>query len=110
MLRETATENGRVRGIPAADPRITAFKGVPFAVPPVGGLRWRAPQPAADWEGVRDCARFGPISMQETPGVGGSFYNKEWHVDPEIPMGEDCLYLNVWTPAKSADEKLPVMV
>ena len=110
MLRETKTENGWVRGIPAADPRITAFKGVPFAAPPVGGLRWRAPQPAADWEGVRDCARFGPISMQETPGVGGSFYNKEWHVDPEIPMGEDCLYLNIWTPAKSADEKLPVMV
>ena len=110
MLREAKTENGWVRGIPAADPRITAFKGVPFAAPPVGGLRWRGPQPAADWEGVRDCARFGPISMQETPGVGGGFYDKEWHVDPDIPMGEDCLYLNVWTPAKSADEKLPVMV
>ena len=110
MLRETTTENGRVRGIPAADPRITAFKGIPFAAPPVGDLRWRAPQPAANWEGVRDCARFGPISMQETPGVSGGFYDKEWHVDPDIPMGEDCLYLNVWTPAKSADEKLPVMV
>ena len=110
MLRETKTENGWVRGIPAADPRITAFKGIPFAAPPVGDLRWRAPQPAENWEGVRDCARFGPISMQETPGVGGGFYDKEWHVDPDIPMGEDCLYLNVWTPAKSADEKLPVMV
>ncbi|MBR5108689.1 MAG: carboxylesterase family protein [Clostridia bacterium] len=110
MLRETKTENGWVRGIPAADPRITAFKGLPFAAPPVGDLRWRAPQPAADWEGVLDCARFGPISMQETPGLGGGFYDKEWHVDPDIPMDEDCLYLNVWTPAKAADEKLPVMV
>ena len=110
MLRETRTENGWVRGIPAADPRITAFKGIPFAAPPVGDLRWRAPQPAADWEGIRDCARFGPISMQETPGVGGGFYDQEWHVDPDIPMDEDCLYLNVWTPAKTADEKLPVMV
>jgi len=73
MLRETRTENGAVRGIPAADPRITAFKGIPFAAPPVGENRWRAPQPAQDWEGIRDCARFGPISMQERPGAGGGF-------------------------------------
>ena len=110
MLRETTTENGRVLGIPAADPRITAFKGIPFAAPPVGALRWRAPQPAGNWEGIRDCSRFGPISMQETPGIGGGFYDREWHVDPDIPMSEDCLYLNIWTPAKSANEKLPVMV
>ena len=111
MLREVRVENGLVRGIPAADPRITAFKGIPYAAPPVGELRWRAPQPAADWEGVRDCARFGPIAMQETPGLDpNAFYSKEWHVDPEIPMSEDCLQLNIWTPAKSADEKLPVMV
>ena len=64
MLREVRVENGIVRGIPAADPRITAFKGIPYAAPPVGDLRWRAPQPAQDWEGVRDCARFGPIAMQ----------------------------------------------
>ena len=110
MLRETETENGRVRGIPAADPRITAFKGIPFAAPPVGELRWRAPQPAQDWEGILDCARFAPVSMQERPGTGGGFYDREWHVDPDIPMGEDCLYLNIWTPAREPDEKLPVMV
>lgn len=105
------TENGPVRGLPAADPRITAFKGVPFAAPPVGALRWRAPQPAENWEGVRECYAFAPISMQETPGENPqAFYSKEWHVDPEIPMDEDCLYLNIWTPAKSAGEKLPVMV
>ena len=68
------------------------FKGIPYAAPPVGDLRWRAPQPAQDWEGVRDCARFGPIAMQETPGLESSaFYSREWHVDPEIPMSEDCL-------------------
>ena len=111
MLRIVKTENGLVRGIPAADPRITAFKGIPFAAPPVGDLRWKAPQPAADWEGIRDCYTFGPIAMQETPGEDpNSFYAKEWHVDPEIPMSEDCLQLNVWTPAKTGDEKLPVMV
>ncbi len=111
MLRKVLTENGWVEGIPAADPRITAFKGIPFAAPPVGDLRWRAPQPVKNWEGVRKAYTFAPISMQETPGAGDpeALYNKEWHVDPEIPMGEDCLYLNVWTPAKTGKEKLPVL-
>ena len=96
MLRVVKTENGWVRGIPAADPRITAFKGIPFAKPPVGELRWRAPQPAEDWEGIRDCYTFGNIAMQEVPStsIADSFYTKEWHVDPDVPMGEDCLNLN----------------
>ncbi len=111
MLRVTKTENGAVRGIVGTDARITAFKGIPFAAPPVGDLRWKAPQPAADWEGVRDCYEFGPITMQKVPGINpDAFYSKEWHVEPEIAMSEDGLYLNIWTPAKSADEKLPVMV
>lgn len=110
MLRRTVTENGAVRGIPASDPRITVYRGIPFAAPPVGSLRWRDPQPAQNWEGERLCDTFGPISMQATPGGPTDFYTKEWHVDPEIPMAEDCLYLNVWTPANAADEKLPVMV
>ena len=54
MLRKVQTENGWVRGIEAADPRITAFKGIPFAAPPVGLNRWRSPQPCKNWEGVRD--------------------------------------------------------
>ena len=110
MLREVKVENGIVRGVASADPRVTSFKGIPYAAPPVGKNRWRAPQPAADWEGVLLCQEFAPISMQDQPGVGEDVYCKEWHVDPDIPMDEDCLYLNVWTPAKSADEKLPVLV
>ncbi|MBR3334141.1 MAG: carboxylesterase family protein [Clostridia bacterium] len=110
MLRQVKTENGWVRGIEAADPRITAFKGIPFAAPPTGRNRWRAPQPCENWAGVRDCSRFAPISMQWIPGLGDDIYCREWHVDPEIPMGEDCLYLNVWTNAKKAGEKLPVLV
>ena len=110
MLRQVKTENGWVRGIEAADPRITAFRGIPFAAPPVGENRWRAPQPCESWSGVRDASRFGPISMQWIQGLGTDIYCREWHVDPEIPMGEDCLYLNIWTNAKSADDRLPVLV
>ena len=111
MLRETRTENGAVRGLPGTDARITVYKGIPYAAPPVGENRWRAPQPAKDWEGVRECYTFGPINMQRTPGADPeAFYSREWHVDPEVPMGEDSLYLNIWTPAKQMDEGLPVMV
>jgi len=111
MLRKVEVENGPVQGLPAADPRITSFKGIPFAAAPVGENRWRAPQPAEDWEGVLEAFQFAPIGMQARPGVDrDNIYSREWHVDPDIPMSEDCLYLNVWTPATSADEKLPVFV
>ncbi len=110
MLRTAVTENGTVKGLPADDPRVTVFKGIPFAAPPVGENRWRAPQSASNWDGVRTCYEFGPISMQDQPGVGDDIYCREFHVDPDIPISEDCLYLNVWTGAKSTDEKLPVLV
>ncbi len=110
MLRETTCESGRLRGLPGNDPRITVFKGVPFAAPPVGELRWKAPQKAPAWDGVKNTFEFGPIPVQDTPGVGDDLYCREWHVDPDIPISEDCLYLNIWTPAKKTDEKLPVLV
>ncbi len=104
------TENGMVKGLPADDPRVTVFRGIPFAAPPVGADRWRAPQPAKSWEGVRECYEFAPISMQDRPAVGDDIYCREFHVDPDIPISEDSLYLNIWTGAKSTDEKLPVLV
>ena len=111
MIRKATVTGGTVVGIPAADPRITAFKGIPFAAPPVGENRWRAPQPVIPWEGERECFTFAPISMQHIPGLDlNNIYSREWNVDPTIPMSEDCLYLNVWTPAKTADERLPVFV
>lgn len=110
MLRETRVENGKVKGLPGADPRVTVYKGVPFAAPPVGKNRFRAPMPAADWDGVRECYTFGPISMQDRPGAGDNLYDREWHVDADVAMSEDCLYLNVWTPAHTKEDKLPVLV
>jgi len=111
MLRITKTENGMVRGLPGTDARITVFKGIPYAADTSGKNRWRAPQPAENWEGIRDCFEFSAIPYQAVPGEDPeAFYSKEWHVDPDLPMSEDCLALNIWTPAKSADEKLPVMI
>jgi para-nitrobenzyl esterase len=75
---------------------LTVYKGIPFAAPPVGNLRWRAPQPAAKWEGVRQATKFSPGPIQ-----GGN---------PPSGKSEDCLYLNVWTPAKSASDRIPVLV
>jgi para-nitrobenzyl esterase len=111
MLRKVTVENGVVEGLPAADPRITSFKGIPYAAPPVGENRWRAPQPAKNWEGVLKAYKFAPISMQHVPGEDpDNLYSREWNVDTSIEMSEDCLMLNVWTPARRADEKLPVFV
>ncbi|PRY82862.1 carboxylesterase/lipase family protein [Alkalibacterium olivapovliticus] len=111
MLRKVKIENGIIQGLPAADPRITTFKGIPFAAPPVGQNRWHAPQPAQNWEGTLKAFEFAPISMQATPGLNkDDFYAREWHVDPDVPMDEDNLYLNIWTPASSSDENLPVYV
>jgi para-nitrobenzyl esterase len=69
MIKQTKTENGMVRGVSAADPRIIAYKGIPFAAPPVGSLRWKAPQPTTGWAGVRDCIEFAPVSMQISPAA-----------------------------------------
>ena len=110
MLRKVKVENGVLEGLPGGNSRITVFKGIPFAAPPVADNRWRAPQPCENWEGVKKAFQFGPISVQDTPGLGTDIYSREWHVDSEIPMNEDCLYLNVYTPAKEENEKLPVIV
>jgi para-nitrobenzyl esterase len=111
MLRKVVVENGAVQGLPAADPRITSFKGIPFAAPPTGQNRWRPPQPARNWEGVLHAYTFAPISMQHVPGEDPeNIYSREWNVDTSIAMDEDSLHLNVWTPARNNDEKLPVFV
>uniref|UniRef100_Q01SB7 Carboxylic ester hydrolase n=1 Tax=Solibacter usitatus (strain Ellin6076) TaxID=234267 RepID=Q01SB7_SOLUE len=87
---------------PSATTGVRAFKGIPFAEPPVGNLRWSAPQPAKKWTGVREAKQFGPRCMQQALFGDMNFRSNG--------MGEDCLYLNVWTPAQSDTERLPVLV
>lgn len=102
------TESGIVEGVPAGNQAVSVFKGIPFAAPPVGKLRWKAPQPAEPWEGVRKTQTFSAIPIQNRV-TKGSFYQKEFY-PVELPRSEDCLYLNIWTPAESTDEKLPVAI
>jgi para-nitrobenzyl esterase len=101
VSKPVRTQAGQVQGV--VNDGITVYKGIPFAAPPVGDLRWRAPQPAAAWTGVRTADKFAPACMQ-VPIVNADLGMEA------VATNEDCLYLNVWTPAKSANEKLPVMV
>jgi para-nitrobenzyl esterase len=100
QVREATVTGGRVSGVLANG--IVSFKGIPFAAPPVGALRWKAPAPVTPWTGVREASTYGPSCMQDPA------FAKIFGAPPAI--SEDCLYLNVWTPAKAAAEALPVMV
>ena len=95
------TKNGTVEGTAEAS-GVRVYRGIPFAAPPVGGLRWKPPQPAQNWSGVRPGDKFGAQCMQRRV-----FSDMVFRASG---MSEDCLFLNVWTPAKSADERLPVLV
>jgi para-nitrobenzyl esterase len=105
LTQPVRTEAGAVSGVPTRDGAVTAFKGIPYAAPPVGDLRWRAPQPPAAWQGVRAADKFSTSCVQTIVRE-----RKPWTYEfmTHNEIGEDCLYLNVWTPAKSAANKLPV--
>ncbi|HEY4154398.1 MAG TPA: carboxylesterase family protein [Puia sp.] len=102
------TEAGRISGSRDASGKISIYKGIPFAAPPVGDLRWKAPQPVKHWNQVKECNAYGPSPMQNKP-VPFSMWTEEFLIAKE-PISEDCLYLNVWTPTASATEKRPVLV
>jgi para-nitrobenzyl esterase len=97
---QVKTATGLVEGTTSSDGRIRIFKGIPFAAPPVGELRWKEPRPAPRWEGPRKATEFGSRCLQ------GQIFGDIVFTD----KSEDCLSLNIWTPAKAADERLPVMV
>jgi len=100
------TDAGLISGI--TDSNINIFKGIPFAAPPVGALRWKAPQPVQPWKGTRQCDTFSASPMQAAP-VPFSMWSEEFLIRKE-PISEDCLYLNIWTSSTSSNKKLPVLV
>src|SRR5580704_6528869 len=97
------TANGIVESTSTPKDGVRSFKGIPFAQPPVGDLRWREPQPVKNWTGARNADQFGPRCMQRTSAGSDYWFRSNG-------MSEDCLYLNVWTPAKSGKARLPVLV
>ena len=99
---QTKIENGIIEGNYSTHTGIQTYFGIPFAKPPVGPLRWKAPQPVTNWVGVKQTKKFGPRPMQTM--VFGDMASRSDGVS------EDCLYLNVWTPAKRTDKNLPVLV
>ena len=96
------TNAGAVEGAAGQTPGIRVFRGIPFAAPPVGDLRWKPPLPVKRWKGIRPAGEFAARCMQRTVYSDMIFRGKE--------PSEDCLYLNIWTPAKSGKERLPVLV
>jgi para-nitrobenzyl esterase len=102
LAAQVRTEAGSVEGSTSTDGQVQIFKGIPYAAPPVGVLRWKEPQPAPTWSGVRKATEFGARCMQ-----GNVFGDMVFR---DAAPSEDCLYLNVWTPKASPDRKLPVML
>jgi para-nitrobenzyl esterase len=101
-------ESGSISGTKSVNGEVSIFKGVPFAAPPIGDLRWKAPQPVKAWTGIKTCTSFGPSAMQGKP-IPFGVYTSEFLI-PDTVVSEDCLYINVWTAAKTASEKRPVLV
>lgn len=107
-VNSVKVQSGVISGKASDDQSVKIFMGVPFAAPPIGELRWKAPQPVVPWEGVRACVTP-PASAMQAPPKPYMCWSKEF-MAPESPLSEDCLYLNVWTTAKTVQDKLPVMV
>ncbi|SEO17928.1 carboxylesterase/lipase family protein [Mucilaginibacter sp. OK283] len=107
-LNTVKTNSGMVSGSANSDGSVHIFKGIPFAAPPVGNFRWKEPQPVTPWGGVKQCTTFSASPMQPRPDEFG-VYTREFLI-PYQPIGEDCLYLNVWTNATSSADKKPVLV
>lgn len=101
-------DGGQIKGVTADDhPDVFVYRGIPYAAPPIGENRWKAPQPVVAWKGIKICDTFGHPSYQAVHYPGG--YATEWGYGKEAPYSEDCLYLNVWTKAPGkTDKKLPV--
>jgi para-nitrobenzyl esterase len=110
MLAPVRTQQGFVQGAPGKIAGVTVFKGIPFAAAPVGDLRWKPAQAPVAWSGVHDATRYGDVCVQN-PAPTRFPPNSATDIPENFTgMSEDCLNLNIWTPAKSANDNLPVMV
>ena len=105
LMQPVKTESGLLAGMPSSDGSVRAYKGVPFAAPPVGSLRWRAPKSPATWQGIRNAREFSASCIQTIVDE-----RKPWTYEfmTHTPISEDCLYLNVWTAANNSNERRPV--
>lgn len=105
-------EGGKIQGVPCSTYGVTVYKGVPFAAPPIGQLRWKAPQPVVPWRGLKVADRYMGKPWQKGPNKKSIYYNEIWKGDT-TKCTEDCLYLNVWAPTASLNNpaaKLPVVM
>ena len=118
VTETVSVTEGELTGVYTEDGGVAVYAGIPYAAPPVGELRWREPQPAAPWEGVRTCDAFAPMAMQQsgntlytslTQLLGTHNYVFSLKDNFREPMSEDCLYLNIWAPAEHSGEPLPVL-
>lgn len=101
-------EGGRVQGMKSESGKVYIYKGIPYAAPPIGDLRWKEPQPVLPWDGIKQAICFSNAAYQSNQPDEG-FYIKEFFSEEQPPYSEDCLYLNIWTRAEvNTDEKLPV--
>ena len=105
---QVIVDSGKLSGLASRDGLVRSFKGIPYAAPPIGALRWRPPQAVAAWQGTREANRFSPACPQPSP-LPGAFYQREFFQTAEA-QSEDCLYLNVWTAAPPGGDPRPVMV
>src|ERR1700759_3673550 len=108
-----SVEGGNIRAAPTDVQGVSVYKAVPFAAPPVGPNRWRTPQPVVAWSGVKESTAWPDRCYQlASANPPGTFYFNEFYWDPsrDPKTSEDCLYLNIWVPAKPAAGSLPVMV
>src|SRR5579871_1444414 len=107
LTQPVKVTGGMVSGVPGKDATITVFKGLPYAAPPVGDLRWHAPKAVVSWQGVKKADQFGNSCIQLIVKE-----RKPWTYEfmAHNEISEDCLYLNVWTAAKTTSEKRPVYI
>ncbi|MBE5763034.1 MAG: carboxylesterase family protein [Clostridiales bacterium] len=111
-------EGGKIQGVKTQDGKVEVYAGIPYAKAPIGDLRWKEPQNVEPWEGVKDCTKFANRAMQSSTSfmmntLQDMYLEGGWHIDlkyqPDLPMSEDCLYLNVYKPV-DATENTPVLI